>query len=86
MASKQIRLSAEAVRRYIMDDENSDDEYFFDGSDDDFGAYEIEEAGSSSGHDVDLDIGEEISIPNVRDSTKHVVQIMTVPCYYPCYK
>ena len=84
MASKQIRLSAEAVCRYIMDDENSDDECFFDGSDDDFGAYEIEEAGSSSGHD--LDIGEEISIPNVRDSTKHVVQIMTVPCYYACYK
>ena len=89
MASKQNKLSAEAVCRQILDEDNSDVEYFFDGSDDDFGGDEIEAASfavgstSTSGHD--LDIGEDISIPNVRDSTKHVVQIMihfAVPCYY----
>ena len=73
-----ITLSAEAVCRYIMDDENSDGECYFDGSDDDFGAYEIE-AVSSSGHD--LDIGEEISIPNVRQYKACSANTFVIMCY-----
>ena len=41
MACKRTRFSAEQVCRHIIDDEDSDgDEYFFEGSDDDFGDLE----------------------------------------------
>ena len=36
MASRGKRLSAEAVCKLIIDDETSDVEYFFEGSDDEF--------------------------------------------------
>ena len=80
MASKRKRLSAEAACRQILgddsSDENSDVEFFFDGSDDDFSAEELEitqlsTTGSRDSESIeyeldDLDVCEEISVDNVR--------------------